>query len=136
MGVIEVINIEGTISDIQLRTVDLTSAEILALNTTQIGLVPAVEGRFILMEWVRYEHDAATAYATTANLVVRYETSNDTVSEIASDNILDTASDTDYIVQPEESYEPAIGEGLELHTSASKTAGTGTMKVTVAYRIL
>lgn len=129
------------------RQVTVTSAEILALNTTAKELVPA-PGADRTLEFISaiIKHNAGTAYVepdTPDDCYVRYSGGQQCSADIASLNFL-TVTDDEIRIIPFNVTAMAITTDLEAlkntalqlyNPDSNLTTGTGTLDIRITYRI-
>lgn len=122
----------------QYKEVEITSAEILALNGSPKLLVPGREGYVVQFKsMVAILDHGGTDYATQGDLVVRTDSTNTVLSDtIAGADLLLGAADGVRVVQAlsaDEQLDP--DEGLELFVpTGDPTAGNGVLRVIVAHK--
>lgn len=128
------------VTAIRYKTVRLTSAEILALNTTAKELVPAPgSGKVIeFLSAVSFLDYGTATYATYGNLVIQTGTTGTDLSDtVAKANHLQKTADH-YVVFQALSAEAQLdaNESIELYASdGDPVTGDGELVIHVAYRI-
>lgn len=125
---------------VRYETVRLTSAEILALNTTPKELVAAPgPGRVLeFLSAVFFLDHGGTDYAAGGAAVIQTVTGDTAVSDAVAAGTLINASADAYVVAQALSTEVAldVNQGFELtNASTVHTTGDGILIVNVAYRI-
>ena len=127
-------------NDVRLIEVDITSAEILAMNTTPKTLIPAPRpGNVIeLLSAVLILDFATTAYTTNGDVTIQTAVSNTALSDTVAgaDYLLGTADETRLVQALSADVDLDVNEGLELVVaSGDPAAGNSPARVRVAYRI-
>lgn len=120
-------------------TVSLTSAQILALHTTPITLVPAVSGKSIIVDsYVFTMNFVTSAYTGANNVEFRY--TNGTGTKVAADTpstVLDISSGTaNYLGTNTASLLSVNSPVVAVVPTANPAAGAGNAVVTINYRLV
>ena len=148
MPVISQLGAEGSKSILQALPVQITSAQIKALNATPIELVPAPgAGRAIIFFGILMSKPAGTAYAGIAggeDLAVKYtDASGLQVASAETTGFLDqTSLQTRYApvysaASGDSSYTPVVNAALVLHLlSGEITTGDTALNCVVQYSIV
>lgn len=139
--IVEKITDEG--SGIRTKTINISSAEILNLNTTSIELVPAPgAGKVSLVNSVVFSLDAGTQYVNGSTQTVQYVGDNVNLVNQGNNNIL-SATDFVWSLLPlssgngtERALTAGINAAVELSTPTAFITGTGTLKVFITYQIV
>ncbi len=132
----------GAPTGLAVATLDLTSAQILALNTTPIQAIAAPGANKLL--WpvaVTFFLDAAVVYATNTKLLLNYAATNIDAASSAPD-FLAQAADT---VSVDDAATALTGTSLAATSLVNKalnakadggdpTLGTGTVRIVVLYQ--
>lgn len=131
---------------IKVGTVSLTSANILALNTTPIQLVASPgAGKIVIMEEVIYDFTAGTQYANGNDIKIRYSgTSVDCLTYGGTSAMINAATSS---IRQGGQASGAISSAANILTTGDNKAvnltvdtafitGTGTLKLYYKYRII
>jgi hypothetical protein len=125
-------------SPTQTRDVTVLPADVLALDTTPVQLVPApAAGMLIVVESVESLLDfGSTAYASAAALAARYAGAGSDIVEVAGSDFLTGSSDQRRL---RVAYADAPGllaadAAVELHASGAISLGDSPIKLRVKYR--
>lgn len=119
-------------------TVELSSAEILALHTTPVTLLPAVAGSVIQVASALLIHDfGGTAYIAGGDLRIQDKgTATNVVADTAS-TLLTTALDTIYSADAQGSSYPILQNSLiEITAGGQFVSGNGTLRIVLTYKVL
>lgn len=117
--------------------VDLTSAQIQALHTTQVELVPApAAGKALIFKGAFVYLDYGTAYAGTSETIsITYDTANSVPVGVITEAFLESTADAYQWVEPVAANVIVLaGKALEAHAPNAITTGTGTLRIRVYYR--
>lgn len=125
------------------KTITLTAAEVLALNSSPKELLPAPgAGKYYEVLSVSLTYDFVTAYTIGAatNLNIHYTNGAgvSTMVDLAATGFLDQAQDeTRILARTALNVEPALNAAMVLALAgADVTAGTSTLTVDIVYRTL
>lgn len=118
------------------KTITLTSAQILALNSTPVEVLPAATGfAYIVKQVLSTWNSGTTQYATNTDMILKVGSSGDTISTVdlsalpAADGIIEMDMPVGYTADE--------GEALTL-TEATGDPATGdiSIDVTVIYEMV
>lgn len=136
----ELASLQAAALGVQIKEVDITSAEVLALNAAPKTLVPAPgPGNVIeLLSAVLILDFNTAAYATNGTLLIQTTATNTALSDtVALAAFLAAVADQVTVMQPlsaEASLD--VNEGIELFMPSAETiTGDSPIKVRVAYRV-
>ncbi len=123
----------------QTKTVNVSSAEILALHTTPKELIPAPgAGKVIVVSSAVFSLDAGTQYAGGSTVDVNY--GSDTTALVLPFQNMQNATDAVGRGATNDSnldITPGINQNVELKNNGSAfTTGTGTLKVFITYQTI
>lgn len=131
---------------IRTATVSLSSADILALNTTPKELIPTPGvGKIIIVDEAIYSFTAGTQYANGNDVKIRYSgTSVDCLTYGGTNAMITSASSSiKQVGQASGTMSIAANilttgdnKAIDLTVSTAFITGTGTLKVFIKYRIL
>ena len=130
--------------DLQVDTVNFTSTQILAMHTPITLVGNAGADTIIVVESILFVVDSTgTAYADVAagdDIIIEYETSGaDIITNLETTGFIDQTDDEIRLVQPLEvtaDLLASINKDVMIKLGGAITTGTGTMIVTVAYRVM
>ena len=126
-------------------TINITAAQLQAINTTPITLVAAPSsGQAIVVESMLFEMTAtATAFTSGAAVFPVYHgaTSGLLSETIPSSTVNATGPSTTYnycsgIPPASGGFVPTTGTGIDLYSSTNFSTGTGTAKVQLWYKVI
>lgn len=128
-----------------IAVVDLTAAQIIAMYTTPVVVVPAVSGKAIFVDAVEFDITrTSTAFTGGGVVAVQYDSTaaglgTATHATIAATVVTGSAGETRTyripVVQSDIAVASIEGKGLYIsNQTAVFAAGTGTARVTVWYR--
>lgn len=126
--------------DLQIATVTVSSAEILALNTTPKTLVAAPGSGYALIPVAIYatmDYAAATYACNAAGLILKYTDGSGTApGAVLTQGFCQSAADAAQVVNVSTTaYTPTTNAALVLHAGAANpTTGDSAIKVRVFYR--
>lgn len=125
-------------------SVDVTNAQILALNTTPIELIPAQGAGTVIevLNWVVRIYDVVTPFATNTVLAITNPSGTADLGRDIADVILKSTVDRICAISTRTS--PPVGDTQMIENEAvnltvltgDPTAGNGKMKVYVTYRVI
>ena len=121
-------------------TISLTSAELLALNTTPIAVVPGVTGQIIAVEWscITLDYNSTTYVDPGTNTGLYYQNSSGPAIDATLYNCLTAAASEVKYATPGVSHAQSgiIGQPVVLTGSNNLTTGNSPAKLTVKYRVV
>ena len=121
-------------------TISLTSAELLALNTTPIAVVPAQIGQIIAIEWscITLDYNSATYVDPGTNTGIYYQNSSGPTIDNTLYNCLTAGASEVKFASPAVSHAQSgiIGQPVVLTGSSNLTTGNSPAKLTVKYRVV
>jgi len=129
-------------SEFKTATVEVSSAEILALNGSPKTLIASQGSDTIIdVESVIIILDAGTPYngiGATEDLIIEYAGGNDITNSIETTGFLDSATDIvkRYDSVGDDDLTSSVGELVKLRiTSGNVATGTGTLTIKITYRV-
>ena len=126
-------------------TINITSAQLLAINTTPIPLVAApAAGQALVIDALFFEMTAtATAYTSGATVFPVYHgaTTGLLSSTVPASIVTATGPSTTYnylsgVELVSGGFVPTTGTGIDLYSATNFATGTGTAKVQVWYKLI
>ena len=136
------INVTPPFPPLLFKKQQVLSAQVLALFSTPVILVPAQSDKAIILEQVHIHKPAGTAYANGTNLVIRNTGSAATQFSLSVTGFLDqTAKKTGFGAIPTNAswnfdVNTMTGVGLEIAvTGANPITGNSDLFVAITYRI-
>lgn len=139
--VLENFSLEQTREELhRVQRFTLTSAQILALNTTPITLIPAFIQSVIIVEWIAARLNFNTT-AYTGNNALEFRYTNATGQKVTADmpNAFINSASTDYnfasIVQTQ--FTPVFNTPVVVRVpTANPGAGNSTIDLVIKYRVV
>jgi len=121
---------------VQYATVALSSAQILALFTTPVTLIPAVAGKTIMvLQCLFVMTTTATAYAAGGNVTFQYSGGNAVTNSISL-GVVTAGAGTSYTVKDGIDVTALNNTAVTIfNATGAFTTGTGTAVVNIAYRL-
>lgn len=126
------------VAALQYATVNLSSAQILALNGTPITLVAAQgTGTVILVENIEFKMvTTSTQYAAGGNVTFQYSGGNAVTNNIGA-AVITAAAGTSYTIRQGIDVTAVANTAVTVtNATAAFTTGTGTAVVNIKYRVL
>ena len=124
----------------KVRQFQLTSAQILALNTTPITIVPKFLNSFIIVEGITAELNFnATAYANANNLEFRYTNGSGAkvTADMASSFINSAATAYNHVAGVTTELTPVLGADIVAFVpTADPITGDSVMNLFIRYRLV